>query len=164
MMQGTSFRERVVDGREIVVYVCWGGQWDGGVDGRRTYVGGRRACSWISQTMRIGEIWKVLEKEMGESISGHKVWYSLQFDRSLLMPFVTDEDIMKLVRGNDTHAYLYVDGEGGPSNVALKEGGELVGGNGDASLPIMGGVQRCVNEAADLVQRRGGSPMGKHIR
>jgi len=56
------------------------------------------------------------------------------------MPFATDEDIMKLVRGNDTHAYLYVDGEGGPSNVALREGGELVGGNGDASLPIMGRV------------------------
>ena len=46
-----------------------GGQWDGGVDGRRTYVGGRRACSWISQIMRIGEIWKVLEKETGGSMS-----------------------------------------------------------------------------------------------
>jgi len=65
-----------------------------------------------------------LEKEMGESISGHKVWYILQFDTSLLMPFATDEDIMKLVRGNDTHAYLYVDGEGGPSNVALREVGK----------------------------------------
>ena len=52
-----------------------------GVDGRRTYIGGRRACSWISQRMRIGEIWKVLKKEMGESMSGRKVWYSLQFDK-----------------------------------------------------------------------------------
>ena len=86
-------------------------------------------------------------------MSGHKVWYSLQFHMRLLMPFATDEDILKLVRGNDSHAYLYVDREGGPSNVAVREGGEVVGGNGGAgaSLPIVGGVEGCVNEAADLV-------------
>jgi len=114
--------------------------------------------------MRIGEIWKVLEKEMRESMSGHKVWYSLQFDRSLLMPFAINEDIMKLVRGNDTHAYLYVDGEGGPSNVALREGGKVVGGNGGALLPTVGGIEGRVSEAADLVQRRGGSPIRNHTR
>jgi len=77
MMQGTSFGERVVGGRKIVVYVCCGGQWDDGVDGRMTYVGGRSACSWISETISIGEIRKVFEKEMGESMSGCEVWNSL---------------------------------------------------------------------------------------
>ena len=68
----------------------------------------------------------MLEKEIGESMSGRKAWYSLQFDRRLLMPFATDEDIVKLVIGNDSHPYLYVDGEGGPSNIDVREGGEVV--------------------------------------
>jgi len=71
------------------------------------------------------------------------------------MPFAMDKDILKLVRGNDSHAYLYVDGEGGPSNVAVRKGGEVVGANGGASLPTMGGVDGFVNEATDLVQRGG---------
>jgi len=33
MMQGTSLEERVVGVRRIVVYICWGGQLDDGVDG-----------------------------------------------------------------------------------------------------------------------------------
>ena len=46
---------------------------DDGVDGRMTYVGRSIAYTWISQTMRIGNIWKVLEKEIGESLSGRRV-------------------------------------------------------------------------------------------
>jgi len=42
----------------------WDGQLDDGVDGRITYVNGRRACTWILQIMRISDIWNVLEKEM----------------------------------------------------------------------------------------------------
>ena len=41
------------------------------------------------------------------------------------MPFAMDKDILKLVRGNDSHAYLYVEEEGGPSNVAVRAGGDV---------------------------------------
>ena len=53
--------------------------------------------------MRICEMWKVLEKEIGERMRGREVWYALKFDRQLLMPFAKEEDIVKLVRGNDDH-------------------------------------------------------------
>ena len=80
------------------------------------------------------------------------------------MPFATDEDIVKLVRGYDSHAYVYVGGEGGPSNVAVREGGEVVGGNGGASLPIVGGVEGCVNVVLNLVQCGRGSSIKNHTR
>ena len=51
------------------MYVCWGRVLDDGVDGRMTYVGRGIVYIWISQTMGIGDIWKVLEKEMRESMS-----------------------------------------------------------------------------------------------
>jgi len=37
-------------------------------------------------------------------------------------------------------------------------------GDGSASLPTMGGVQGCINEAADLVQQGGGSPIKNYTR
>jgi len=74
MMRGEkSFEERVVSVKEILVYVCSGGRLHVGVDGRITYFGGSTICKWISQSMGIGEIWKVLEKEIGENMSGRKV-------------------------------------------------------------------------------------------
>ena len=55
------------------MYVCSGGRLHVGVDGRMTYFGGSTIRKWISQSMGIGEIWKVLEKEIGEILSGHRV-------------------------------------------------------------------------------------------
>ena len=104
MMQSTSVEDIVVHMREIVVYLCWGGVSDNGVNGVMTYVGGRNACMWISPSMGIGDVLKLLEKEMEESIRGHHVWYTLKFDRILLMPFEEDEDIVKLARCHDGHA------------------------------------------------------------
>ena len=45
-----------------------------------TYIGESTTCTWISQTMEIGDMWKVLEKAIGESMSGRNIWYGLKFD------------------------------------------------------------------------------------
>ena len=55
-----------------LLYTCVGVE----VDGRMTYLGSSIAYTWILQTMRIGNIWKVLEKEIGESLSGAGFAYS----------------------------------------------------------------------------------------
>jgi len=68
------------------------------------------------------------------------------------MPFTKEEDIVKLVRGNDSHAYLYVNRKEGSYNIAMRQGGEIVGGNGCASLPTVGGIQGCVNVVPPLLQ------------
>jgi len=68
------------------------------------------------------------------------------------MPFAKDDDIVKLVRGNDGHAYLYADRKKKPCNVTVRQGGEVVDANGSASLPSVGGVQGCINSTDDLIQ------------
>jgi len=97
-----------------------------------TYIGESTTCTWISQTMEIGDMWKVLEKAIGESMSGRNIWYSLKFDRSLLMPFAK-EDIVKLIRDNDGHACLYIARKEGPCNLVGRQGREVVGGNACAT-------------------------------
>ena len=66
----------------------------------------------MSPSMGIGDVLKMAEKEMGESLRGRDVWYTLKFDRRLLLLFGKDVDIVKLVRGNDGHVYLYDAGKG----------------------------------------------------
>jgi len=70
MMQSNSVGDMVVHMREIVVYVCWGGMLDEGVNGLITYVGGRNACMWISPSMGVGDVLKLLEREMGGRLVG----------------------------------------------------------------------------------------------
>ena len=68
------------------------------------------------------------------------------------MPFVKEEDIVKLVRGNDDHAYLYVAGKEGPCNLARRQGWEILSGNGCAAVASVGDVQGCGNVANNLIQ------------
>jgi len=36
------------------------------------------------------------------------VWYTLKYDRTLMLPFANDDDVVNLLRGNDDHAYMYI--------------------------------------------------------
>ena len=106
--------------KEIVVYVCWGGVLHDGMNGLMTYVGGDTRCMWVSQEMGVADIWKLLEGVMGVAIMGKKVWYTMKFDRRLLMPFETDGDVVNMMRDNDGHAYVYVSEVGRPFTLPLQ--------------------------------------------
>jgi len=138
MMQSNSVENIAVHMREIVVYVCWGRVLNDGVNGLMTYVGGRNACMWISPSMGVGDVLNLLEREMGESVRGQHVWYSLKFDRRMLMPLEKDEDVVKLVRGNDGHAYIYIAGKDGPCAGPIGECQEVEVGGGGASVTGVG--------------------------
>ena len=84
-----------------------------GVNGLMTYMGRRNVCIWISPSMGVGDLLK-LEREMGDSVRGEHMWYSLKFDRRMLASLEKDEDVVKLVRSNDGHAYVYIAGKDGP--------------------------------------------------
>ena len=77
---------------------------------------------------------------MGESVRGRHVWYNLKFDRRLLMPFEKDKDVMKSVRGNDEHAYLYIAGKEGPRARPLRGSQQVAGADGGAAVAAVGTV------------------------
>ena len=49
---------------------------------------------------------------MDEGSKGRKLWYTLKFDRRVLLQFASDQDVMNMMKGNYDHAYMYVVGEG----------------------------------------------------
>jgi len=140
MMQSNSVGDIVVHMREIAIYVCWGGVLDDGVDGLMTYVDRRNACIWISPSMGVGDLLKLLEREMGDSVRGGHMWYSLKFDRRMLMSLEKDEDVIKLVRGNDEHAYVYITGKDGPYAGPVGECQQVKVGDGGVSMVGVGVV------------------------
>jgi len=53
--------------------MCWGQVLDDRIDERMMYVGRGIAYMWVLQIVETDDIWKVLDKKMGESWSGHRV-------------------------------------------------------------------------------------------
>ena len=50
---------------------------------------------------------------IGSDLSEHKVWYSLKYNRQILMPVEGDMDVRMIFKGTDEHGYLYVGGVDG---------------------------------------------------
>jgi len=109
--------------REMAVYVCWGGVLQDERNGVMTYAGGNSRCIWVYDNMKFGDVLKLVEHAMGVVLKEVNVWYTMKFDRRLLLPFESDGDIRSMMRGNDGHAYLYVTAMEVPSG-PLRERGE----------------------------------------
>ena len=69
---------------------------------------------WVLEEMGLSDVWKSLEEAMEVVVMDKKVWYSMKFDRRLLIPSQSDSDVVNITRGNDGHAYLYVGNVKGP--------------------------------------------------
>ena len=48
---------------------------------------------------RLGDVWKLSEEAMGVAVIDMKVWYSIMFDRTLLILFQSDGDIVNIMQG-----------------------------------------------------------------
>jgi len=73
--------------------------------------------------MRFVDVLKLVEHAMGVVLKEVNVWYTMKFDKRLLLPLENDGDIRSMMRGNDGHAYLYVTGKEVP-NGPRRESGE----------------------------------------
>ena len=79
-----------------------GGILEDGMNGMNNYVSGNTRC--------VEDVLKLLEWAMGMSVWELKIWYSMKFDRRMMLVFEDDGDIVSMMRGNDGHGYLYVGG------------------------------------------------------
>jgi len=132
--------------------MCVGGVLHDGTNGVITYAGGNSRCIWVYDNMRIGDVLKLVEHAMGGVSKEVNVWYTMKFDRRLLLSFENDGDVRSMMRGNDGHAYLYVNAMEVPSGPP-RERGEAEQGGGDGQEALQ--CQPSVDMVAQLVGRRG---------
>ena len=80
------------------------------VDGRTEYVD--------VEDMGEAADMKLVDKVLKESLGKRKLWFSMKFDRRILALVGRYGDLLKLVKGNDEYAFLYMSGKDRPSHVA----------------------------------------------
>ncbi|KAJ8436492.1 hypothetical protein Cgig2_000477 [Carnegiea gigantea] len=99
----------VVVTRHVVVYMLWGGELEDGGDRKVTYLGGSRKCIVLKEGAGIEEVRRMVTEISGNELSEQKVWFSLKYDRGLVMALEGDADVRMFFKGNDEHEYFYAD-------------------------------------------------------
>jgi len=83
-------------------------------DRKVTYKGGSRKRMVVMEGMGAGEMLKMVRKMTGSDISKEILWYSLKYNREMLVAAEVDSDVEVIFKGNDEHSYIYVAGNAGP--------------------------------------------------
>ncbi|KAJ8424605.1 hypothetical protein Cgig2_014409 [Carnegiea gigantea] len=148
-------------GREIVMYVLWGGMVVESGDGKVTYEGGSRKCMVVREGTGAEELFKMVRKMTGSDKSEEKLWYNLRYDREMLVPVEVDSDVEVIFKGNDEHGYLYVSGNAGPvrrehARAAVCEARERDTGEGKQ----IGKSGRKCNDVQEVGEERGNNKAG----
>ncbi|KAJ8447480.1 hypothetical protein Cgig2_019474 [Carnegiea gigantea] len=60
------------------------------------------------------ELLKMVREMIGSDMSEEKLWYSLKYDKEMLVGVEGDNDVHVFFKGNDEHGYMYVAGNAGP--------------------------------------------------
>ncbi|KAJ8420421.1 hypothetical protein Cgig2_012534 [Carnegiea gigantea] len=97
-------------GREIVMYILWGGMAAQSKEGKVTYEGRSRKCIVVKEGMGVKEVIRMVKGITGTDMSEKKTLY----DREMLLAVEGDTDVKMILKGNDEHSYLYVGGNKGP--------------------------------------------------
>ncbi|KAJ8450566.1 hypothetical protein Cgig2_020203 [Carnegiea gigantea] len=114
------------EGREIVMYVLWGEMLVENGDEKVTYEGGSRKCMMVKEGMGVEELMKMVREMTGSDMSDEKLWYSLKYDRKMLVAVEGDSDVKVIFKGNNEHRYMYVAGNSGPVKRAQDRAAQLV--------------------------------------
>jgi len=77
-----------------------------------SYRGGRKDCIWVKGNMLVLVMQRLVEEVIGEALQERGICYTMKYDRREPLHFRKDVDVMKLLKGHDEHAYIYVGGEG----------------------------------------------------
>ncbi|KAJ8435322.1 hypothetical protein Cgig2_022923 [Carnegiea gigantea] len=96
-------------------YVCFvGGMLVESGDGKVIYEGGSRKCMVVREGMWAEELLKMMRKMIGSDMSEEKLWYSLKYDKEMLVAVEVDSNVEVIFKGNDEHGYIYVVRNAGP--------------------------------------------------
>ena len=73
---------------------------DGG-DGKMRYNGGSRKCVLVLEGMGVEELREMVRKTVGAGVEVDRIWYSLKYDRNMLMAMEGDTDVRMMFKEND---------------------------------------------------------------
>ncbi|KAJ8441429.1 hypothetical protein Cgig2_023615 [Carnegiea gigantea] len=108
--------EAVVGERGGCVCVMGGKLGDSGGE-KVTHVGGWTKYIVLKEGVGLEEVQRMVTSNV---LTVHKLWYSLKYDRGMVIELEGDGDLRMFLKGNDEHGYLYVGDNDGPKRRAQK--------------------------------------------
>uniref|UniRef100_A0A7C8Z3Q2 Uncharacterized protein n=1 Tax=Opuntia streptacantha TaxID=393608 RepID=A0A7C8Z3Q2_OPUST len=75
---------------------------------------------WTWENLSEVAVMKLFEEVIGQSLRECNLWFSMKFDRKIVVLFGRGGDLLKLAKGNDECAYIYVGGNDGPGRTTLE--------------------------------------------
>jgi len=90
------------------VYVLWGDVVEDGGEGKMVYNGGSRKCVVVRKGMGVEELREMVQETVGGGVEVDRIWYSLKYDRNMIMAVEGDTDVRMMLKGNDEHGYVCV--------------------------------------------------------
>ncbi|KAJ8420118.1 hypothetical protein Cgig2_032310 [Carnegiea gigantea] len=76
----------------------------------------------VKEGMGVEELMKMVREMTASDMLEEKLWYSLKYDREMLVAVEGDSDMKVIFKGNDEHGCMYVAGNGGPVRRAQERG------------------------------------------
>ncbi|KAJ8440895.1 hypothetical protein Cgig2_022751 [Carnegiea gigantea] len=119
-MDGLVLLWEAVVGGERWLCMCYGGKLDDGGAGKVTHVGGWTKYIVLKESVGLEEVRRMVSEITNDILTVHKLWYSLKYDRGIVMELEGDGDLRMFLKGNDERGYLYVGDDDGPKRRAQK--------------------------------------------
>ena len=91
-------------------YLCmyYRGVVEDGGEGKIRCDGGSRNCLPASEGIGLQELREMVQEIVGAGVQVDRLWYSLKYDRNMIMAVEGDTDVRMIFKGNDEHGYVYV--------------------------------------------------------
>lgn len=94
--------------RRMYMYLHYGGSFIVKCNKSVDYDGGSKSGAIIDDGMSVEEVISVCCKRFNISSEEKNVWYSLKFDRSILMPLVDDASLVEIFEFNEEYGFAYI--------------------------------------------------------
>ncbi|KAJ8435441.1 LOW QUALITY PROTEIN: hypothetical protein Cgig2_012562 [Carnegiea gigantea] len=96
------------------LFTSYEGELDDGGGRKVTYIGGWMKCIVLKEDMGLEEMRRKMSEITINDLTVQKLWYSLKYDRGMIMDFEGNGDMRMFLKGNDEHGYLYIGKSDGP--------------------------------------------------
>ena len=80
-------------------------------EGKIRYNGGARKCVLVREGVGVEELKEMVRDTVGPGVEVDRMWYSLKYDRNMIMAMEVNTNVRMMFKENDEHGYVYVSGK-----------------------------------------------------
>jgi len=91
-------------GTENCLCIYYGGVVEDGREGKMRYNGGLRKCVLVWEGMGVEELREMVRKTVRAGVEVDRTWYSVKYDRNMIMAVEGDTDVRMMFKANDNTA------------------------------------------------------------